>query len=187
MTELQKKIKDMLNSRMPDMVNLGKTLQEEEKIKEKLNLELARKIQKSHPEMVIGGSLALFLHGIRLSRWKTSAPSDLDLVLPYYTHIEDSDFIVDKSKSDSKDFDMIVVVDNSTIDIKIDPKRRYESVIYEDITYFVSPLEVIWEAKCRYAALGNSKHRDDLLELCGKPVKKPMTTQNLDEIFDIGS
>ncbi len=189
MTELQQKIKDMLNSRMPDMVNLGKTLQEEEEIKKRLNLELARKIQKSHPEMIIGGSLALFLHGIRLSRWKTSAPSDLDLVLPYYTHIEGSDFIVDNStidiKSNGKDFDMLVVVDNSTIDIKIDPKRRYETVIYEDITYFVSPLEVIWEAKCRYAALGNSKHRDDLLELCGKPVNKSMT--NIDRIFDIGS
>lgn len=171
MTELQQKIKDMLNSRMPDMVNLGKTLQEEEEIKKRLNLELARKIQKSHPEMIIGGSLALFLHGVRLNRWKTPSPSDLDLIIPYYIHIENSKFISDKSHSVGKDFDMLVTVDDCLVDLKIDPRRRYEVITYEDITHFISPLEVIWEAKCRYAVLGNVKHKDDLLEICGKPVQ----------------
>lgn len=166
MSSIQEKIKEMLSSKMADMQALGKTLQEEENLKSRLHLGTAKKMQEAHPEVVIGGSLALYLHGVRLRRWKVGA-SDLDMICPYYILFKNSTLVCDKSSTKS-DFDQVIHFDNINVDIRIDPKRRYEIITMDDFDFKVTPLEVIWEAKCRYALGGNLKHRNDLLDLCGK-------------------
>ncbi len=165
-------VKDKIREMMmgdSEMKALARTLQCEEDIKTNLNLELARTIQGEHPEVVIGGSLGLYLHGIKLERF-VDRPSDLDLIVPYYILFEGAKNVTEKSGS--TEFDVSMEVAGCLVDIVINPKRRYVNIEHDGFIYKVSPLDVIWEAKCRYSISGNKKHTEDLDELCGKPRPK---------------
>lgn len=150
-----------------EMKALGRALQEEEYVKGRLNLEVAIEIQKQFPLAVIGGSLALYLHGIRFKRFNESNKHDLDLIVPYYMELP-GEVVCEKSGLSDKDFDYVIEYEGVNIDVKIDPKRRYEKITFEENELLISPLLTIWEAKIRYAMGGNIKHKDDLLDLCGK-------------------
>lgn len=166
MKEIDKKIKKMLEGDS-EMRSLGKTLQTYEDMKKNLHLDLARKIQVAHREAIIGGSLALFLHGVRLDRWGKDE-SDLDLIVPHFILIDRAQGV--KNKVEEKyDFDYVMVVEETGIDVKIDNKAMYEVLEFEGFMYKVSRLDQIWAAKCKYSIDGNEKHTSDLNELCGKP------------------
>lgn len=169
---ISERVKEMLDSDNAEIRNLGKVLREEEDAKHHLHVEIVKKLMTIHPEIIVGGSTALFLHGIRLKRWKV-AQSDIDLILPYYIKFEDDTLNelkfrdIDFIKSQSKDFDELVQLNGHIkLDMKIEPKQRYENIVYEDFKYKVSSLEVILEAKCRYALQGNLKHKEDIKEIC---------------------
>lgn len=144
---------------------------------ENLNLETVQAIQKQYPMMHVGGSTALFLHGVRLKRWlKSKSGSDLDFISPYFilpdekiksadgTEDLEVDFI--DQKASANDFDVTFLVDGTKVDYRIDPKQRYEVVEFNGVKYKVSPLITILEAKMRYAMQpGGDKHREDITEM----------------------
>lgn len=158
--------------------------QKQSEIPKNLKLDIVKEIQEKYPTVIIGGSVALFLHGVRLKRWAENETSDIDVTLPYYItlegkkeeELEEADFDLDEILYEGNDFE------NSTmflsekgyvkIDIRIDPKSKYELINYEGFDYKVALLEDILEAKIRYA-MGRSgkKHKEDIYEICGK-IKK---------------
>jgi len=151
-------------------------------------LDIVKLIQQDYPTSIIGGSVALFLHGVRLDRWKT-AYSDIDIILPYYIPFEKlsngAEFTVEEDNSPSmSDFtDRFVLWSNSNpikIDICIEPKAKWKYIEYEGFRYKVNNLENIWEAKIRY---GKRKHIQDLEE-CMLPIKETISTFKFEELFD---
>lgn len=138
-----------------------------------LNLDLVQKIQTKYPLLHVGGSTALFLHGVRLKRW-ASKSSDLDFVSPYFFMFEAEEewkedngdiFTHMDAKASGNDFDETFIIGQTKIDYKIDPKQRYEIIEYKGFKYKVSTVEIILEAKARYALNGQTKHKEDLREI----------------------
>jgi hypothetical protein len=140
-----------------------------------LNLDLVAAIQKKYPMLHVGGSAALFLHGVRLKRWGTSSSSDLDFISPYFILLEpklevkedkELDVNLISDKGSGNDFDVTYQIGNTIVDYKIDPKQRYELIEYKGFTYKVSNLMTILEAKMRYAQLpSGGKHKKDITEM----------------------
>lgn len=129
---------------------------------EKVNsglLKQAEILQAKYPQIIVGGSVALFLHGVRLKRWEF-AKSDLDLIIPYYTLLEGG--VSERKTKSGADFDYSVNLNGTKIDVKIDPYSKYEIVDFKGIKFKVKPMLDIIEAKIRYALSGNQKHIDDL-------------------------
>jgi hypothetical protein len=127
-------------------------------------LKQAETLQTKYPHFIVGGSVALYLHGVRLQRWD-HVRSDLDIVMPYYTKIDGS--VDETNKTSGADFDYSVKVHDIKlgsvkVDCLIEPKARYEIVKFNDVEYKVVPLLTIIEAKLRYALKGNQKHINDL-------------------------
>ena len=149
------------------------------------NLDIVQKLQTQYNSHV-GGSIGLYLHGIKLERWKSGrASSDIDIVLPYYQHpvsTPDCELTFSSDKSSANDFDYTFGIDNVKIDVKVDPKQKYEIITYKEFPYKVSNLLTIVEAKMRYAMAGNKKHTNDLKEmLLGKQPEKKLPT--VDDLF----
>lgn len=149
----------------------------EERMAANFEFDLIRELQEKYPTSSIGGSAALFLHGVRLNRWTSDKNIDLDIILPYYQLLEgwDKDIVVEELnvKKSGNDFDFGFSItdcrNNETIfkkiDIKIDPKQRYTFIEYKEFRYKVNLIEVILEAKARYAMEGDGKHQRDLKEM----------------------
>lgn len=140
-----------------------------------LNLPALKLFQEKFPMCHVGGSLGLFLHGVRLDRFSKAAKSDLDIIMPYFTLFESTDGMTVKwndAKKSANDFDETFMctteIGTFKVDVKIDPKQRYEIVEYEGFKYKVSKLETILEAKMRYSLNGQTKHLQDIYEMCGK-------------------
>jgi hypothetical protein len=160
------------------------------KMEDVLNLNMVKDIQTKYPMLHVGGSVGLFLHGIRLDRWAESSSSDIDMVSPYYITIESDeehmDYLVQhlKAKPSSNDFDETVIIDGIKMDYRIDPRQRYETIEYKGFKYKVSPLMTILEAKMRYALGGNSKHEKDIKNMIlGKVPKNEPKSQFHGDIF----
>jgi hypothetical protein len=132
------------------------------KTKPPVKLEVVRELQTKYPHFIVGGSMALYLHGVRLSRWNNGG-SDLDVITPYYTLIEGA-LEIDDMKSGC-DFDYQVKLDNLKVDCLIDPKARYEIVKHKEVSYKVIPMLQIVRAKVDYALKGNEKHKSDLKDM----------------------
>lgn len=139
-------------------------------VEEYFDLDLVKRLQTKYPLIHIGGSLGLFLHGIRLKRWSNKkSSSDLDIVAPFYfvpTDSKEDDMYLDffSEKSSGNDFDFTFSLNGTLVDVKIDPMQRYELITYKGFTYKVSNLLTIIEAKLKYAKT-NTKHKQDLLEI----------------------
>ena len=119
-------------------------------------------LQAKYPQLIVGGSVALFLHGVRLKRWDM-VKSDLDLVTPYYTLIENG--VNERKTNSGADFDYSISLNSVKIDVRIDPKAKYEVIKFKEVSYKVVPLLEIIEAKVRYALKGNQKHINDLTKI----------------------
>lgn len=139
-----------------------------------MHLEKVRELQTKFPLLHVGGSIGLFLHGIRLWRWNSHQATDIDLIHPYYVVMDSEKVQEIQAKKSSNDFDNTYLVNGVKADVKIDPYQKYELVKYKDFTYKVSTFETIMAAKMRYAVLGQQKHKDDIREMCGfKEQPKP--------------
>jgi len=155
-----------------------------------LNLKSAKILQDKYPLSIICGSLGLYLHGVRLSRWGKKG-GDVDIISPYFIQYENSEGFTCKwgdAKASGNDFDETFILTTSEgsvkIDVKIDNKQKYETIEWKGVKYKVSKLENIWEAKIRYAMRGQNKHKNDLAELCQykPPLFKAITSPvNLDD------
>jgi len=154
-------------------------------------LDLLQTIQKQYPMFIIAGSTALYLHGVRLKRWKGIRSSDFDFISPYYVAPESNeeldlnlDFTNDKASNN--DFDYTFSVNGTKVDFKVDPKHRYEVITYKGVKYKISPLLTILEAKMRYAMAGDSKHKHDIEEMVlHNKAKDNSVDISLDNIFTL--
>lgn len=133
------------------------------------------KYLNSKYNIIIGGSVSLFLQGIYLNR--NLEDSDLDIIMPYFQLIEsneDESIKVSRSKAlpSSNDFgnqiDVIVKGDNgikqlnSKIDLKVDPYQEYINVAFDNTVFKVSPYLETLKYKIEYAQKGSDKHIADL-------------------------
>lgn len=156
-----------------------KTIRDERKMEINLKLDAVKAIQTKYPTFHVGGSIGLFLHGIRLKRWLNSKSSDIDMVAPYFilpefddnTEDDDNEYSCEykDAKASGNDFDETFVFygDFGTVkvDYKIDPVQRYVIIEYKGFKYKVSPLLTIIDAKMKYAMNGQTKHADDIKEM----------------------
>lgn len=178
---MNKRIIDLLRSPLQEMRDLGKVLQEEFQTKKNLQLEKAKELQEKYPQIILSGSVALYLHGIRLERFKKQIISDIDIIMPYYTLLEGPEFNNENYKNGgypgdphTLDFDHLIVYKGVLLDIKVDPKRHYEYVEMDDFKWKIAKIEDILEAKIRYIYKGVVKHKDDLYEMLGKKTLIPI-------------
>lgn len=140
------------------------------KTEEVMGFDTVRTLQKKYPQTIIGGSLALYLHGVRLERYKNGG--DLDITVPYYTLFETKgdDLLIEENEGEDRpsgsDFDETLIINGQSADIRVDAKQRYEYIEYKEFKYKVCPLHVIIGAKAKYAQTRNGdKHRLDLREM----------------------
>lgn len=133
--------------------------------KKNLHLDLVKSIHVKYPHFIIVGSVGLFLHGVRLDRWKNNS-SDIDIVTPYFTLLEKGDGLSSiqnaKDLASGNDFDSTIAVEGVKVDLKIDPHQTYEIVEFQGHRYKVSPLTHILNAKLKYAMNGQEKHLEDI-------------------------
>lgn len=168
---------------------IGKSVKLESDYKSAMNLDLIKQIQIDYPLSIIGGSVALFLYGIRLERWLSYSNSpmsarDIDIILPYYIKLEKlsngtSVEICEEDTPSMSDFTDRLLIGNTKVDICISPKTKYEYVEYDGFKYKVNTLQEIWEAKIRY---GKKKHIQDLKD--AMLPKKELPKLTLDNLFD---
>jgi hypothetical protein len=157
---------------------------------EHFNIELLKNIQTKYPMFHVGGSVGLYLHGVRLKRWfDNNKSSDYDMVSPYFVlpegEIGEEEVQYLDTKASANDFDETFIVGDTKVDIRIDPKQRYEIIEHGGFKFKVSNLLTILEAKMRYALLPNGKkHKDDILEMIVK-VPKKQKENNEKNIFDL--
>lgn len=136
-----------------------------------MNLDVVKKLQEAYPLSIIGGSIALFLHGIELPRYM-DGDSDLDVIMPYYipfVNKEGMEFYESEEAFSGSTFDNAynITVGGKSIkmDVRIDNKETYELIEFEGFQYKVNTLVNIWKAKLDYAVKpGKSKfkHIQDL-------------------------
>lgn len=145
---------------------------DQKRIKDNFGIESLKEFQTKYPMTFIGGSTALFLHGVYLDRWRTNSQSDWDVITPYFILFksEVNGINYTHAKKSGNDFDETFHVDLPKggyikMDVRIDPKTRYEIVEFDGFKFKVAPLLTIVEAKMRYALQGNKKHEDDLKEM----------------------
>lgn len=153
---------------------IDKVMKEEERnrIKRNFNIEALKEFQTKYPITFIGGSTALFLHGVNLERWKGSSSPDWDIMTPYFILFksETNGIYYTHAKKSGNDFDETFHADLPNggyvkMDVRIDPKAHYEIIEFDGFKFKVAPLLTIVEAKMRYALQGNIKHEDDLKEM----------------------
>ncbi len=187
-----KQLKDRINTMIrgdQEMKTLGKELQKEYDMTINLHIEIVEAIQTKYPHLIVTGSTALFLHGVRLKRW-LNAGSDIDIVSPYFTELNGDDIPWDEvGKLNFEDFKVKGSIDELidskkpfhykksingkiNLEMRIEPTEPYEIVEYQDTKYKVAKLENIIFAKMLYARDGNQKHIDDIYEICGKKIKE---------------
>lgn len=157
-----------------------------------IHLAEIKRIQILNPFIHVGGSAALYLHGIKLKRvTKGSEPSDIDMCSPFYMPITGSEtdvveFLEDDERSDQADFKEVVSFNGIPIDYRIDPKEKFEVIKFKGFDYKVTKLETIMEAKFRYALCGSLKHKEDCYEICSKnkPSAKPIVPAIVNSYID---
>jgi uncharacterized protein YqgV (UPF0045/DUF77 family) len=152
------------------------------KIHEDMRLKDVRELQSKYPHLHVGGSIGLFLHGIATKRVNEHGVTDIDMTTPYFTLIEgDEKNSVEEAELEEDgygdDFDSGYFFNGIKLEMKIDPKQRYEIVEYDGFRYKVTALETIIDFKTKYAMKGIKKHKNDLYELLGKKYY-PSTSEN---------
>jgi hypothetical protein len=130
------------------------------------------KLQALNPFLIVGGSIGLYLHGVRLKRFHSPDVVDYDLALPFFQllqgcidlKVENSMF--EKGEGYDTDFERAVTINGIKADLRIDPKQRYEIIEYKGFAHKVTPIETIIRAKANYAhTKWGEKHKDDLIEM----------------------
>lgn len=135
-----------------------------------MRINIVRSLQEVNPHLIVGGSIALYLQGVRLNRFSCGV-GDFDFILPFYSKLLVKEGVkIDEDGGDERfsgsDYDDCILVNGLKADIKIDPKQKYELLKYDDFEFKVVPLWTILEAKARYAhTKGGQKHRDDIKEM----------------------
>ncbi|MAX51430.1 MAG: hypothetical protein CMH22_05580 [Methylophaga sp.] len=148
---------------------LDKIVQEKEDREEddRLKLNLVRDLQNKFPNLIVGGSLALYLQGARLRRLEVEGCGDLDLIHPFWVDLKELDGVAHiDAKNSGNTFDETFTLKGVKLDLSIEPNEKYKIVEFKGNTYKVNPVERILEFKCQYARQKNGqKHKQDIYEL----------------------
>lgn len=151
----------------------------EKAVEEQFELETIQKLQTEFPTLILGGSVSLYLHGIRLKRFSHWG-GDFDFILPYWQDLsqtkdedinieEEEDFFEDEEGYEGDDnfqFHSRYIISGRKADVRIDPKQRYEIVEHRGFKYKVTPMLGTVEAKINYAkGRKGEKHKADVLEM----------------------
>lgn len=150
--------------------SVEKTQQEkqEEQLDIAMKLPTVRKLQEINPNLIIGGSISLYIQGVRLERFK-DGEVDYDITLPYYQILETKDGITIEEaevRPSGSDYGETILIDGIKADLRVDPKQKYEVIKYKDFEYKVVPLATIIKAKAEYALTRwGLKHKEDLYEM----------------------
>ena len=110
--------------------------------------------QQQHPDIYIGGSVALILQGIIPYR----VPKDIDIISPNRIHIYDI-FNVDKPHAK-----LVKRYRHQgfLFDLFINPNAQYVEHIYNGHTLKLSPADEVYQWKLREQNVSNEKHINDL-------------------------
>ena len=137
-------------------------------------LDIIKHLQRKY-DFSIGGSVALYLNGLKLNRNRNSI--DFDCIFPYYQKITPDKQLIEgceefNAKSSGNDFSTTFALTTKDgrflkLDIRIKPEQIYEHLEYKGVTYKTSSLMQILAAKTRYALEGNVKHQEDMFKLLG--------------------
>lgn len=142
---------------------------EEERLDQTMHLSTVRSLQEANPNLIIGGSISLYLQGVRLSRFKGSTDIDYDFTLPYYQILQSKDDINiedGEDKLSGSDYGETIFIDDVKADLRIDPTQKYELIEYKGFSYKVIPLLTIIKAKVEYALTKwGTKHKEDITEM----------------------
>ena len=140
------------------------------RLDDKMRLSTIKALQEVNPTLIIGGSISLYLQGVRLERFY-DGEVDYDITLPFYQKLLSKGGITinedGEDRPSGSDYGETILIDNVKADIRIDPKQNYEVVKYKDFEYKVIPLATIIKAKAEYALTkwGKDKHLADLKEM----------------------
>ena len=85
-SELRKAIMDEIKKEEESRLD-----EERKNIAKNLGLEFVKQLQEKYPSIYIGGSLGLFLHGMKIPRMFNSGKSDIDLIIPYFQMFENKE------------------------------------------------------------------------------------------------
>lgn len=134
-----------------------------------MHVETVKALQEVNPNLIIGGSISLYLQGVRLERFY-DGEVDYDITLPFYQKLISKNGITinedGEDRPSGSDYGETILIDNIKADIRIDPKQKYEAVNYKGFEYKVVPLVTIIKAKAEYALTKwGTKHRNDLFEM----------------------
>lgn len=145
---------------------------EQEKKDEKLDklmlLSTVKILQELNPNLIIGGSISLYLQGVRLKRFQKGG-IDYDITLPYYQilKVQDGISIIDgEDRPSGSDYGETLLINDVKADIRIDPTQKYKVLEYKGFKYKIVPLETIIKAKAEYSLTKwGVKHKQDLQEM----------------------
>lgn len=122
------------------------------------SLKIVKQLQTEHPTLIIGGSVALYLHGVRVKRFK-NWDGDLDFINP--TKI-DIGLTKTSDLPSNCDFQEQGKYDGIKVDLRFDSEAKFEEVIFNGSLYKVALLEEILKFKCGY---GREKDKLDIREM----------------------
>lgn len=125
----------------------------------KRQLDIIYTLQCKYPDLHVGGSIGLLLHGIKLSRPISEGDIDLCKEVDNINRVNEKIY---KSGSFECDFDYRFEHKGISIDLRIDKDQQFDERYYEGRKYRVSKLKIIMEFKQKYADKGYEKHADDL-------------------------
>lgn len=149
-------------------IEKSKQEKQEEQLDIAMKLPTVRKLQEANPNLIIGGSISLYLQGVCLERFK-SGEVDYDITLPYYQILETKDGVTVeelKVRPSGSDYGEALLIEGVKADLRIDPSQKYEVINYKDFKYKVVPLVTIIKAKAEYALTRwGLKHKEDLYEM----------------------
>ena len=140
----------------------------DERLDELMLLPTVRILQELNSNLIIGGSISLYLQGVRLKRFE-SGGIDYDITLPFYQIIESSSKITimdGEERPSGSDYGETILINGVKADIRIDPTQKYKVLEYKGFKYKIVPLETIIKAKSEYALTKwGLKHKQDLREM----------------------
>ena len=121
-------------------------------------LPLVEELQTKYPSTIIGGSIGLYLHGVKLKRFK-NYKGDIDLISFKKIKIELEE---SKELSSGCDFQDQGKRNGIKVDVCYDMSAKFDSILFKGVIYHVNPLHVILHHKCKY-----DRHKDtiDLREM----------------------
>lgn len=149
-------------------IEKSKQEKKDERLDELMLLSTVRTLQELNPNLIIGGSISLYLQGVRLKRFESEG-IDYDITLPFYQIINSSSKITvmdGEDRPSGSDYGETILINGVKADIRIDPTQKYQILEYKGFKYKIVPLETIIKAKADYSLTRwGLKHKQDLQEM----------------------